>query len=69
QETVLPEGVPVFGLTAGLPATLEALAGRGGMVWGLDHFGYSAPAEVLDQQFGFTAVNVVTQVCKMLGIS
>jgi transketolase len=66
REEVLPPGVPVFGLTAGLPVTLEGLAGGNGRVWGLGHFGYSAPAGVLDEKFGFTAANVVKQVMKLV---
>ncbi len=67
QQKVLPPGVPVFGLTAGLPVTLQSLAGPEGKVFGLDHFGYSAPYKVLDEKFGFTAENVVKQVEEMLG--
>jgi transketolase len=66
QEKVLPSGVPVFGLTAGLPSTLLSLAGKNGKVFGLDHFGYSAPYTVLDEKFGFTADNVVKQVMDLL---
>jgi transketolase len=66
QRKVLPPGIPVFGLTAGLPVTLQGLAGPGGRVFGLDHFGYSAPYKVLDEKFGFTAENVVRQVTEML---
>jgi transketolase len=62
----LPEAVPVFGLTAGLPVTLEGLAGSKGKVFGLDHFGYSAPYKVLDEKFGFTPENVVKQVEELL---
>jgi transketolase len=62
QQGVIPNGASVFGLTAGLPVTLQGLAGDGGLVWGLDHFGYSAPAEILDEKFGFTPGNVVKQV-------
>ena len=67
QEKVIPPGIPVFGLTAGLPATLQGLAGKNGKVFGLDHFGYSAPFKVLDEKFGFTPENVVMQVMEMLG--
>jgi len=56
----------VFGLTAGLPVTLAGLVGSRGKVWGLDHFGYSAPAKVLDKEFGFTGQNVYSQVKSML---
>jgi transketolase len=68
QEEVLPAGIPAFGLTAGLPVTLRGLVGVHGRVWGLDHFGYSAPATVLDEKFGFTGENVYTQVCDFLKI-
>jgi transketolase len=67
QEQVIPSGIPVFGLTAGLPVTLQGLAGQKGKVFGLSHFGFSAPYKVLDEKFGFTAENVVKQVTEMLG--
>jgi transketolase len=67
QQKVLPEGIPVFGLTAGLPVNLMGLAGSKGRVFGLDHFGYSAPYKVLDEKFGFTADNVVKEVMELLG--
>ncbi|MDE5940772.1 MAG: hypothetical protein K2H14_01545, partial [Muribaculaceae bacterium] len=60
-------GVPVFGLTAGLPSTLRGIVGSHGMVFGLDHFGASAPYKVLDEKFGFTAQNVLEQVLRFLG--
>ena len=66
QRSVLPGNVPVFGLTAGLPVTLQGLVGSRGMVWGLDHFGYSAPFKVLDEKFGFTGDNVYEQAVKLL---
>ncbi|HLO61262.1 MAG TPA: transketolase, partial [Bacteroidales bacterium] len=67
QEEVIDPNLPVFGITAGLPSTLQGLAGKNGKVFGLDHFGYSAPYKVLDEKFGFTADNVVKQVTEMLG--
>lgn len=66
QLEVIPADLPVFGLTAGLPVTLAGLVGNKGKIWGLDHFGYSAPAKVLDEKFGFTAQNVYQQVVEML---
>jgi transketolase len=66
QLTVIPEDLPVFGLTAGLPVTLAGLVGNKGKIWGLDHFGYSAPAKVLDEKFGFTAINIYNQVIDLL---
>lgn len=66
QQSVLPTGVPKFGLTSGLPVTLAGLVGGDGTVYGLDHFGYSAPASVLDEKFGFSGQNVYNQVKAML---
>ena len=66
RETVIPSDKPVFGLTAGLPSALYRLVGRNGVVFGLDHFGYSAPYQVLDEKFGFTAENVCAQVKALL---
>jgi transketolase len=66
QESVLPDGIPTFGLTAGLPITLQRLVGSKGEVFGLDHFGYSAPYKVLDEKFGFTGENVYKQVARYL---
>ncbi|TSA36511.1 MAG: transketolase [Porphyromonadaceae bacterium] len=67
QREVIPPFTQVFGLTAGLPGTLQGLVGSDGLVWGLDHFGYSAPAEVLDEKFGFTPKNVINQVLHLVG--
>ncbi|MCQ2345617.1 MAG: transketolase [Paludibacteraceae bacterium] len=66
QESVLPQGVKRFGMTAGLPCTLESLVGENGRIWGLESFGFSAPYKVLDEKLGFTAENVYNQVKEML---
>jgi len=66
QASVIPPHLPTFGLTAGLPVTLAGLVGARGKIWGLDHFGYSAPAKVLDEKLGFTPANVCNQVIKYL---
>ena len=62
RESVLPAGVPQFGLTAGLPITIEMIKGFHGKVFGMERFGASAPYKVLDEKFGFTAANIYTQV-------
>ncbi len=67
RQSVIPQGVPVFGLTAGLPSTLRSVVGCNGKIYGLDHFGASAPYKVLDEKFGFTADNILAQVKAMLG--
>ena len=62
QESVLPKNAKIFGLTAGLPVTLQGLVGANGTVYGLNSFGFSAPYKVLDEKLGFTAQNVYEQV-------
>lgn len=66
QESILPSGAKIFGLTAGLPVNLQGLVGNNGKVWGLESFGFSAPYKVLDEKLGFTADNVYKQVKEML---
>ena len=62
QESVLPKGAKIFGMTAGLPVPLPSLVGVEGMVYGLESFGFSAPYKVLDEKLGFNAENVYKQV-------
>ena len=66
QESVLPAGKKKFGMTAGLPVTLEGLVGADGIVWGLNSFGFSAPYKVLDEKLGYTGENVYKQVKALL---
>ena len=65
QESILPAGAKIFGLTAGLPVNLQGLVGANGKVFGLESFGFSAPYKVLDEKLGFTAQNVYNQVKAM----
>ena len=58
RESVLPAGIPQFGLTAGLPVTLRMIKGFHGEVYGMERFGASAPYKVLDEKFGFTPTNI-----------
>jgi transketolase len=67
RDRVLPPGTPRYGLTAGLAATLSGIVGERGRVHGLNHFGYSAPATVLDEKFGFTPERVFNDVRDFLG--
>lgn len=67
RQSVIPASTPVFGLTAGLPSTLLPIVGTQGRIYGLDHFGASAPYKVLDEKFGFTAANILDQVKSFIG--
>ncbi len=71
QRSVIPHGIPHYGLTSGLPVTVRGLVGDTdgdgrNFIHGLDHFGYSAPYKVLDDKFGFSGENVYRQVKALL---
>jgi transketolase len=66
QQSVIPEGVPVLGLTAGLPVTLQGLVGPFGKVIGMESFGFSAPYKVLDEKLGYTGENVFNKALELL---
>lgn len=66
QESILPKNAKIFGMTAGLPVTLEGLVGANGRVFGMPSFGFSAPYKVLDEKLGYTAENVYKQVKSFL---
>ena len=68
KDTIIPQGLPVYGLTAGLPSTLWPIVGSDkGLIHGLDHFGHSAPYKVLDEKLGFTPQLVAEEIKKFLG--
>lgn len=67
QQTVIPEEKPAFGLTAGLPITISGLVGKNGKIFGMESFGFSAPAKILDEKLGFTSENIYSEVIKYLG--
>lgn len=63
RRQVLLDDVPVYALSAGLPATfMPALQGHRYQTKGLTRFGASAPYKVLDQKFGFTTDNIVREI-------
>lgn len=66
RRSIIPGGVPVFGLTAGLPSTLSRVVGPQGYVYGLNRFGASAPYKVLDEKFGFTPDNIFNEVKRFI---
>lgn len=44
----------------------QTLAGSKGRIFGLEQFGYSAPAEILETHFGFTPQNIAKEVMNLL---
>jgi transketolase len=66
RESVITPGIPVFGLTAGLPITLLEAVGPLGRVVGMERFGASAPYKVLDEKFGYTAEKAAAGIMQYL---
>lgn len=67
RESIIPRNAKKFFLTAGLPVVFEGLAGDTGRIFGLNHFGHSAPFKVLDEKFGFTPEAVYSEIKQYLG--
>jgi transketolase len=67
RHELLTPGIPLLALTAGLPAALPVAENKHTRILGMSQFGYSAPAKVLDQKFGFTVENVFAQAIDLLG--
>ena len=59
RDAVLPPGVKRLSVEAGRTFGWERYVGQDGRAIGIDHFGASAPAEVLAERFGFTVGAVV----------
>lgn len=62
RKSVINQDVPVFALSAGLPGVFSQVLPAGSCAIGLERFGASAPAKVLDEKFGFTVENISDQV-------
>ncbi len=55
-------------IEAGRSAGWEKYAGPKGRIFGLDHFGASAPYKVLAKEYGFTTENIVRIIREMLAV-
>jgi transketolase len=68
RQSVLPSDVPVrVSIEAGSTLGWERWIGEGGAAVGVDHFGASAPFEVLYREFGITADAVVEAALRIRG--
>jgi transketolase len=67
QATVLPPDIPArVSVEAGVTLGWERYIGREGIAIGLDHFGASAPYEVIYENFGLTAEAVVAAALRLI---
>jgi len=68
RESVLPRAVTArVTVEAGATLGWDRYAGPNGVIIGIDHFGASAPGDVVMREFGFTAERVVTAALRSLG--
>ncbi|WP_158881168.1 transketolase [Rhodanobacter sp. L36] len=68
QDDVLPPGITArLAVEMASPQGWKRYTGDRGDVLGIDHFGASAPADKLQEEFGFTVDNVVKRAKALLG--
>jgi len=66
RRALLPPGVPVVAIEAGVTFGWERYTGADGVVIGLDRFGASAPGEVVAEKLGFTVERIVEAAIKVI---
>jgi transketolase len=67
QLALVPDdGTPVVAVEAGRGESYRRLVGRNGLIIGIPHFGESAPAGRLGEEFGFTPGSVAARVGEYL---
>jgi transketolase len=67
QLALIPDdGTPVVAIEAGRGESYRGLVGRRGLIIGMSHFGESAPAGKLAEEFGFTPGAVAERVAAHL---
>lgn len=62
QRKVLPRGIRVVTVEAGVTIGWHRFAGKDGLTIGIDHFGDSAPQDVLAKKYGFTKEAIAERV-------
>ena len=67
RRSILPPGVAVVGIEAGVTLGWRRWVGNRGAIIGLDRFGASAPGSTVARELGFTVEAVVEKVLGLLG--
>jgi transketolase len=62
RDAIIPPNAKKVSMEAGLTYGWERIVGDGALKIGIDHYGASAPGELLAEKFGFTADSVVQRV-------
>ncbi len=66
RESLIPPNLPKVAIEAGRGESWHRLVGCDGLFIGIDHFGASAPAEKLAEEFGFTASQVAVKIADFM---
>jgi transketolase len=66
RDSVLPVNIPTLAIEAGATLCWYKWVGRTGDIVGIDHFGASAPGEIVMEKMGFNVDNVVQRALKLL---
>jgi transketolase len=66
QDSVLPRDIPTLAIEAGATLCWYKWVGRTGDIIGLDHFGASAPGEIVMDKLGFNVDHVVRRALRLL---
>jgi transketolase len=66
RESVLPPEVPMLAIEAGVSLGWRPYVGPGIEVIGVDHFGASAPGNVVMQEYGFTVDHIIQRALALL---
>jgi transketolase len=66
QSVIRPDVKARVAVEAGVGQGWERYVGESGKIISLEHFGASAPAEILFEQFGFTIENVIAAAREVL---
>jgi transketolase len=66
RDSVLPVNIPTLAIEAGATLCWHKWVGRTGDIIGLDHFGASAPGEIVMEKLGFNVDNVVHRALQLL---
>lgn len=62
QRDLLPPNLKIVSIEAGSTRGWEKITGSSGLNIGIDHYGASAPGELLADKFGFTAPKIVAKI-------
>jgi transketolase len=66
KENLLPTSLPLAVVEAGATLGWTSIVGRNALVVGIDHYGASAPGELLCEKFGFSTSAVKAQIASIM---